>query len=218
MYLVAIFTVQFPWKQFLVVNCYDSTLFPSQLSKNQYRKVSPKCKSIDLIRNSTHIFNLLCRKNWHQQKIIHFSVPWWIRTSVAVVGIDKTLFPLDKKQLKVSLLETDTDDTFYLQISQHFHTHRNPRKRKTMFKVRNKTPAWNQNFAVKIACCESLFAAWRANKKFRVIYIWKIYEPFLGFSQNSRCWCFMAWKHSLHLFCPLFLAQWTKFTWFMMKI
>lgn len=56
-------------------------------------------------------------------------------------------------------------------------------KTKQCFKVRNKTPAWNQNFAVKIACCESLFAAWEVNteKMLRVIYIWKIYEPFLEF-------------------------------------
>lgn len=34
-------------------------------------------------------------------------------------------------------------------------------------KVQNKTPAWNQNFAVKIACCESLFAAWEGGERWK---------------------------------------------------
>lgn len=91
--------------------------------------------------------------------------------------------------------KTDIDDPFYLQISPTVSTLSTQKcaqqdEKKTLFKVENKTPAWNQKLAVKIACCESLFAAWEVNggKKvniFRVIYIWEIYEPFLVF----RCRC-----------------------------
>jgi hypothetical protein len=56
----------------------------------------------------------------------------------------KYFFPLDEKQLKVSLLETDIDDLFLFTNFATLSTlaeKKIRRRGKTMFKVRNKTPA-----------------------------------------------------------------------------
>lgn len=123
------------------------------------------------------------------------------------------LFRSSVQWLKVSLHETDTDDpslfTNFATLS--ILTHRQVLgageiwKYKSNFfrRTQSETPAWNQNFAVKIACWESLFAAWEVNAKNRVIYIWKIYEPFLEFSASSKRLAVMLrgvklYLHTLH--------------------
>lgn len=74
-------------------------------------------------------------------------------------------------------------------------------ERKTLLK----TPAWNQNFAVKIACCESLFAAWEVKRKknFALFTFEKFMSLFSGFCEARFVGCFMAQStlfHSIRLF------------------
>lgn len=71
-------------------------------------------------------------------------------------------------------------------------------KKETTLKVQNKTPAWNQNFAVKIACCESLFAAWDASAGRKNVARYLHLKNLWAFSgvlpATLRALCSVAWK------------------------
>ena len=76
-------------------------------------------RALNIITNSTHLFQFtLQEKKWHhRQKTKNYSYFFSVLFDEQVLlsfGTDKILSTLDKQQLKVSLLETDIDDPFFI--------------------------------------------------------------------------------------------------------